>query len=189
VKTRHSKTARRTMSPHGSLGEVTTRRTLPNHNTRHEQHGYLNVPPSVARHRDWTVPPKFISIPSPNVDIEITPRLHILELYTYTADHVWNAHPRTASLHLPNRYCRPLKPSFRCGAKRAHRTREVESRFAGCAAARGASCIDTHAVRGCRYSLKPNVIEADLCLKNWFNHGIADGQAAFANIVLDLDEQ
>jgi hypothetical protein len=33
-----------------------------------------------------------------------------------------------------------------------------------------------------RYSLKPDIIEADLCLKNWFKHGLADGQAAFINI-------
>jgi hypothetical protein len=33
-----------------------------------------------------------------------------------------------------------------------------------------------------RYSLKPDIIEADLCLKNWFNNGIADGRVAFANI-------
>jgi hypothetical protein len=31
-----------------------------------------------------------------------------------------------------------------------------------------------------RYSLNPDIIEADLCLKNWFNNGIADGRAAFA---------
>lgn len=40
-----------------------------------------------------------------------------------------------------------------------------------------------------RYSLKPDIIEADLCLKNWFNSGLADGRAAFANITSDLDEQ
>lgn len=36
-----------------------------------------------------------------------------------------------------------------------------------------------------RYSLKPDIIEADLCLKNWFKSGIADGRAAFANIRSD----
>lgn len=33
-----------------------------------------------------------------------------------------------------------------------------------------------------RYSLKSDIIEADQCVKSWFRHGIADGQAAFATI-------
>ena len=39
-----------------------------------------------------------------------------------------------------------------------------------------------------RYSLKPNIIKADLCLKNWFKQGIADGRTAFTNIAGNEDD-
>ncbi|KAM0711447.1 hypothetical protein Q7P35_002187 [Cladosporium inversicolor] len=44
---------------------------------------------------------------------------------------------------------------------------------------------DLFAMPGMSSDLKPDIIEADLCLKNWFKHGIADGKAAFANIAGD----
>jgi hypothetical protein len=33
-----------------------------------------------------------------------------------------------------------------------------------------------------RYSLKSDIIEADQCVKSWFKHGVADGEAAFTTI-------
>jgi hypothetical protein len=39
-----------------------------------------------------------------------------------------------------------------------------------------------------RYNLKPDIIEADQCLKSWFKSGVADGQAAFSNIAVVDDE-
>ena len=39
-----------------------------------------------------------------------------------------------------------------------------------------------------RYNLKPDVIEADQCIKSWCKHGIVDGQAAFTNIAVADDE-
>lgn len=40
-----------------------------------------------------------------------------------------------------------------------------------------------------RYRLKPDIIKADLCLKNWFKQGLADGRAAFTNIAGDDFEE
>jgi hypothetical protein len=40
-----------------------------------------------------------------------------------------------------------------------------------------------------RYNLKPEIIEADQCLKSWLKNGIADGQAAFTNITAIVDDE
>jgi hypothetical protein len=39
-----------------------------------------------------------------------------------------------------------------------------------------------------RYNLKPDIIEADQCIKSWCKHGIVDGRAAFTNIAVADDE-
>jgi hypothetical protein len=39
-----------------------------------------------------------------------------------------------------------------------------------------------------RYNLKPDIIEADQCIKSWLKNGIVDGQAIFNNIAAVLDE-
>ena len=40
-----------------------------------------------------------------------------------------------------------------------------------------------------RYRLKPDIIEADLYLKNWFKHGLVDSRTAFTNIIGDDFEE
>jgi hypothetical protein len=39
-----------------------------------------------------------------------------------------------------------------------------------------------------RYNLKPDIIEADQCIKSWCKHGIVDGQAAFTTIAVVPDD-
>jgi hypothetical protein len=39
-----------------------------------------------------------------------------------------------------------------------------------------------------RYNLKPDIIEADQCLKSWHKSGLADGESAFANLNIEGDE-
>lgn len=33
-----------------------------------------------------------------------------------------------------------------------------------------------------RYNLKPDIIEADQCIKSWYKNRVVDGQAAFTTI-------
>jgi hypothetical protein len=40
-----------------------------------------------------------------------------------------------------------------------------------------------------RYNLKPDIIEADQCIKSWCKHGIIDGRAAFATIAAATDDE